>query len=284
MHFLTILTPTYNRCKTLPNLYRSLCCQTMKDFEWIVVDDGSIDNTEELIKKYKAEGAINISYIHKENGGKHTALNAGIKLLDSILAIIVDSDDELLPDAVSEIMKYYQKYKDDQRIGSWSFLRCYSNGKPIISIEKNDIKYRIKGNRPGDMAEVFKSDILKKFPFPEFQDERFLSEDVVWIEIGKHYDTVYINIPIYKCEYLEGGLTANDKPMKFASPKGSMMRGKQLMCKECGIKSNIKGAIIFDCYKKVGNGTFSLDIRERILCVLVKPIAEYYYKKWSVSK
>lgn len=142
------------------------------------------------------------------------------------------------------------------------FLKSNPDGNPVVGLEKeefvtNYIGYRIKGNRPGDMAEVFRTDVLKAYPFPEYSGEKFLSEDVVWIEIGKKYNCVFVNKSIYQCEYLDCGLTANDKSLKFASPKGSMMRGKQLMSKECGIKANIKGAIIYDCYKKSLRGGLS---------------------------
>lgn len=260
MSLVTVLTPTYNRVHTLPNLYKSLCIQSNKDFEWLIVDDGSIDKTEELCKSFMEEAPFTVQYIKKVNGGKHTALNVGIKKIASPLTIIVDSDDQLTSNAIEIIYLYYNKYKKNQDIGCFSFLRCYENGKAIVGLEKNEfidsyIKYRIKQEHAGDMAEVFFTDILKQHLFPEFIGERFLSEDVVWIEIGKKYKYCFINKPIYICEYLKDGLTANDKPMKFASPLGSMLRGKQLMLKECGLKVNIKGAIIYNCYKnkKISN-------------------------------
>lgn len=288
---LTIITPTYNRARFLSNLYKSLLKQEVSSFVWMIVDDGSTDNTEEVVKSFCEEKKIPITYIHKDNGGKHTALNVGIKEIDTELTMIVDSDDTLLPNAVSEINKYYRKYKDAERIATWAFLRCNSVGKPIVELDdeefvENYIKYRIKENRPGDMAEVFRTSVLNDFPFPEYLGEKFISEDVVWIEIGKHYDSVFINKAIYQCEYLEGGLTANDKPMKFSSPKGSMLRGKQLMSKECGLKANIKGAIIYDCYKREiqsvdEQSELRLELYELILTFFVKPYGTYFNRKWK---
>ena len=286
---LTIITPTYNRAKLLPNLYKSLLQQEKNFFIWMIVDDGSTDNTKEVVKTFQEENKFPIKYIHKENGGKHTALNVGIRQIDTELTMIVDSDDTLLPNAVFEIDKYYRKYKDIKRIATWAFLRCYSDGKPIIELDQeefveNYIKYRIRENRPGDMAEVFRTNVLKDFPFPVFPDEKFISEDVVWIEIGKHYDSVFINKAIYQCEYLEGGLTANDKPMKFASPRGSMLRGKQLMSKECGLKANIRGAIIYDCYKprdsQIIPNSLYLSGREQVLAFLFVGMGKLFRYKW----
>ena len=290
MKTVTIITPTYNRAELLKNLYQSLEQQNNKDFEWLIVDDGSTDRTKEAVEEITDNASFQINYIWKENGGKHTALNVGIKTIHTELTMIVDSDDQLLPNAVDEIHKVHHKYSSFDKIGVYSFLRCYSNGKPIVSLDKEEfvdsyVKYRIKENRPGDMAEVFKTCVLREFPFPEFQGEKFLSEDVVWIQIGLKYQYVFINKPIYQCEYLEGGLTANDKPMKFASPYGSMLRGKMLMNKECGIVQNFKGAIIYDCYRRNLTDVhlderLNLNLRDRVMCILSEPISFYYFARW----
>lgn len=290
MKTVTIITPTYNRAGLLKNLYQSLEQQSNKDFEWLIVDDGSTDHTKEAVEGIINKASFRVDYIWKENGGKHTALNVGIKTIHTELTMIVDSDDQLLPNAVDEICKVHRKYSSHDEIGVYSFLRCYSNGKPIVSLDAEEfvdsyIKYRIKENRPGDMAEVFKTLVLKKFSFPEFQGERFISEDVVWIQIGLRYQYAFINKPIYQCEYLEGGLTANDKPMKFTSPCGSMLRGKMLMSRECGIIQNFKGAIIYDCYRrKLVNAhldeRLKLDLRDKVMCFFCKPISIYYFARW----
>lgn len=290
MKKLTVITPTYNRAELLKNLYQSLEQQNNKDFIWLIVDDGSSDHTKEVVSEIMNKASFHIDYVWKENGGKHTALNVGIKKINTELTMIVDSDDQLLPSAVSEIYRVHRKYSNNDEIGVYSFLKCYSNGKPVVSLEKEEfvdsyVKYRIKENRPGDMAEVFKTFVLKKIVFPEYQGERFLSEDVVWIQIGLKFKYAFINKSIYQCDYLEGGLTANDKPMKFASPRGSMLRGKMLMSKECGIIQNLKGAIIYDCYRRKLTDAYldenlKLDLRERTMCIFCKPISFYFFVRW----
>ena len=288
---ITILTPTYNRGYIINNLYESLLRQSDYDFKWLIVDDGSTDNTKELIGNFIEENKIQIKYIKKYNGGKHTALNYGLKYVDTPLVMIVDSDDKLSDDAVSKIKKIDLTYSQDDRVAVYSFLRCYSNGKEIVK-NKNDlfisdyIEYRIKKNNPGDMAEVFKTDVLRRYPFPEFKNEKFLSEDVVWIEIAKKYKTVFVNIPIYECEYLSDGLTANDKRVKFESPLGSMLRGKQLMYRKCGILANVKGAIIYDCYKwklkKEIPDQLKLSTRDILLSKVFSIFGILYNNKWKV--
>lgn len=287
---LTIITPTYNRANLLVHLYGSLESQTNKQFCWMIVDDGSTDDTFDIVSRLKGHSSFNIIYLQKTNGGKHTALNFGIKEINTELTFIVDSDDTLTEDAVQSILDVHERYKTQDRISSYTFLRGTDSKTPVIPIERDEfienyIVYRIKNNRPGDMAEVYKTKYLKQFPFPEFAGEKFISEDVVWIEISKVSDTVYLNKVIYICEYLPDGLTANDKPMKFASPIGSMMRGKQLMSKECGIKANIKGAIIYNVYLQEAikinkRNEIKLCLREKLLCILTCTLHRYYYKKW----
>lgn len=288
--FISVLTPAYNRAYKLPELYGSLLQQS-EDFSWVIIDDGSTDNTEFIVQSFIKENKIDIVYVKKRNGGKHTAINEGIKLCNSELTIIVDSDDRLLPNGLSDIRKYYLKYQNCSNVGCWTFLRCGKNGDIRITVDKDEfldnyIRYRIKGNRPGDMAEVFLTEVLKKNPFPEFPGERFLSEDVVWIEIGKKYDSVYINKPIYECEYLEDGLTSNDKIVKFKSPYGSMLRGKQLMYFKCGMVQNIKGAIIYDCYRReIVDGKLPEELvltkYQELLTFLLKPLGKVYNRKWK---
>ena len=288
---ITVLTPTYNRCDKLIKLKESLEQQTSKNFEWMIVDDGSTDKTEEWVSKIKDKLGFLVKYIKKTNGGKHTALNVGIQAISTEMTIIVDSDDILLPNAIELITKFYNKYKDNNQIGAFSFLRVFPNREVVSPISQDEIissyiQYRIKGNRSGDMAEVFFSRVLKEYPFPEFYGEKFLSEDVVWLQISKKYKYVFINQAIYQCEYLQDGLTLNDKKNKFASPIGSMLRGKMLMNPQCGFVANLKGAIIYNCYRKEIRGTLPEVVspdtfRDKILILITNIFGIYFRKKWK---
>lgn len=286
----TVLTPTYNRGDLLINAYKSLIKQDNKNFVWMVIDDGSVDNTEEIIKRFIDEKKIDIVYLKKDNGGKHTALNYGIEQISTELTVILDSDDKLLSNAVSNIELYYEKYKNYDNVGILCFLRCHSNGIPIVNLDNkefvsNYIDYRIRHNHPGDMAEVFFTEVLKKYPFPVFKNEKFISEDVVWIQMGLDFDTVFIGKSIYVCDYLSGGLTDSDKKVKFQSPVGSMLRGNRLMNKQCGIRANIRGAIIYNCYKieanrKKINYKVLICCNRPILCFVLYPVGIFFNIKW----
>lgn len=289
--FLTILTPTFNRATYLTHLYKSILEADDNDkVLWLIIDDGSNDETKLVVKKFKEENKIEVKYVYKENGGKHTAINIGLQYISTPLVMIVDSDDIITKNAVTFIEKIHQKYKTNSSISGYTFLRCTSNGKIIAPIEEDEfianyITYRIKGNRPGDMAEVFRTNVLKQYPFTVFDNENFLSEDTNWIKIALKYDEVFVKIPIYICDYLDGGLTSTDKKAKFFSPKGSMLRGKMLMIKKCGLKNNLKGAIIYDCYKRLvidqnDNRINLTSFYEYLLCSLMRPLGFFFYFKW----
>lgn len=291
---ITVITPTYNRANKIENLYQSLQNQTQKNFEWLIIDDGSSDNTKEKVFSFSEKSPFPIKYIYKENGGKHTALNLGIKTIETELTFIVDSDDVLLPDCMETIDLYYKKYKTTENLGVLSFLRSEIKQGVILKMPTDEhlgsyVADRVKIDRAGDMAEVFVTKVLKSFPFPEFEGERFLSEDVVWIQMGMKYKTAFINKAIYLFEYLPDGLTRNDKSHKFASPLGSMLRGIMLMKNECGAKANLKGAIIYNCYKyeaqklntPIPKQLKPNGIKEKTLLFLTKPIGRYYNKKWK---
>lgn len=290
---LTVLTPTYNRANTLKKLYDSLLQQTCKDFEWLIVDDGSFDETKDLIDSFIKENKIIIKYVYKKNGGKHTALNLGIELIQTELTIIVDSDDYLTGNAIDTINNYYELNKENKKIAFYSYLRVNRNGKILCKPKKNNfvdnyLKIRIKNNLKGDMAEVFVNKILKNYRFLEFDNEKFISEDTLWIEIAKKYDTLFVNIPIYVCDYLTDGLTKNDKKYKFKSPFGSMLRGIQLMYKDCGIVANIKGAIIYNCYKieagKDLENIKQMNLYQKTLISITKPLGVVFNHYWKKKR
>lgn len=291
MRLVTVITPTYNRGKNLECLFESLQKQTCNCFEWMIVDDGSVDDTRERVEFFKSLANFPIHYIYKQNGGKHTALNVGIQRITTELTFIVDSDDTVVPNGIETIIEFYDKYKNETKIGVWSFLKSQKGRGVVLKMPEDEIissyaEERIRSERPGEMAEVFLTSALQKFPFPEFSGEKFLSEDVVWIPVGLSYKTVFVNRVIYEYEYLQDGLTQNDKKHKFQSPLGSMMRGKMLMNCACGVKANIKGAIIYNCYRCEVSEPIPACLKEdnpknRLLLFLTWPLGIVYNKKWK---
>ncbi len=262
MSSITILTPTYNRADCLSELYCSLTEQTSRDFEWYVVDDGSTDGTMELIQGYLEEKKIPIRYERKANGGKHTALNQGIANIQSELTFIVDSDDYLPQDAVETILFYHGKYRNTDNLCGYSFLRCHRDGTVNTAYFPGDElvgtyrQVRICGNIGGDKAEVFYTDILRKYPFPVFQGEKFLPEDIVWMRMSGPYQMVHINKNIYYCDYRKGGLTRGGHRMKIHSPQGMILRSKiYLEEKDIPFRIKIKMMLLYLVYGRFAGYT-----------------------------
>lgn len=261
----TIFTPTYNRAYTLERLYNSLVNQNDNDFEWIVIDDGSTDNTAEVINNMKNESKIQITYEKKENEGKHVAINRGLEIANGELFFIVDSDDYLTQDAIQKIRKNYQgikgdnsfigivglRGKNDKEVWNWDGKK---EGKKdflgLDFIDATSIEYRFKYGIKGDRAEVFKTSMLKKYSFPKFNGENFILEGVVWNKIAHDgYKFRYFNDIIYITEYLEDGLTKNMKKKLLKNIHGTIYKINQdLKYKEIPLKIRIRNVINYCRY------------------------------------
>lgn len=290
----TVLTPTYNRIELLPRLYQSLLEQVNKDFCWLIVDDGSVDGTSELVTSWMQDNQIPIRLVTQENGGKHRALNNGIKRIESEFTFIVDSDDYLPTDAIRTILAYAEKYgqaREKEQVCGFSFLRCYENGEvntAYFPIDEHIGTYRdvrINGHIGGDKAEVFYTDILKKYVFPEFEGEKFLPEDLIWMRMSKDYQMVHINKCIYISEYLDGGLTKSGRKNKKNSPKGMIERSSvYLEDREVNYVTCIKMMLLYVIYNKfAGNNfreMFRQSIRKMLFLILYIP-GLIIYIKWK---
>lgn len=253
----TVFTPTYNRAYIISKLYESLLRQTDLSFEWVVVDDGSTDNTQELFEKFLNEDKIAINYIKTQNGGKQRAINKGVSVAKGELLFIVDSDDYLTDDAVFSISKHWDSIKDKNWIAGLCFRRVNYNTHKFIGGDC-DIKegeYSSIGiantlQISGDKAEVFKTSIMKLFPFPEFKRENFVPEALVWNRISKDFKLKFINYGIYLCEYLPDGLSYNFHENLKKNPQGFTLFYKEvLFCKGIPLFVKIKSLIrYFQCW------------------------------------
>lgn len=247
---ITLFTPTYNRAHLLPRLYDSICKQTYKDFEWIIVNDGSTDKTDEIVLSFIADNRININYIKQENGGKHRAVNRGVKEAKGELFFIADSDDMLPVNALENVSKTYEDIKDDNAFAGVCGLDGTFEGKVIGSglpkdiIDSTSIAVRFKLGITGDMKEVFRTEILKEFPFPEIDGERFCPEVLVWNRIATKYKLRFFNQIIYLAEYQNDGITAGIVRARMKSPLASMMTYAEMVdYQNIPISARLKAAI-----------------------------------------
>lgn len=229
MKKLTIFTATYNRANLLPRLYKSLCNQTCKEFEWVVVDDGSTDDTHKVIEQFIEQQIIDIQYFLQPNGGKCRAINSGVKMAEGYLFMIVDSDDMLYDEnVVQKVVSYMSTLELDNHccgiIGNKTNLdrTIIGNGsKPIDGT--SFIELREKYRLWGDKEEVVKTSIMQKYPFPEFEGENFMPEAVVWNRISKKYRVNYTAEPYVSCEYQTDGLTAQVLQCRRKNPQAFML-------------------------------------------------------------
>ena len=216
--FLTVFTSTYNRANTLIRLYYSLLKQTDKDFEWIIVDDGSTDNTQSMVDAWlKNDEKIKIRYFRKKNEGFHTGYNVAIANLNSELAVCIDSDDYMPADAVHKIHKCWIN-RGENEYGGIIGLDCLEDGRIIggrlpddrQSINLIDLlldKYNVAH---GDKKIVVRSDLYKKVaPMKVYPGEKYFNPHYMHLEISRNYDFLILNECLCIVEYRPDGMGAN---------------------------------------------------------------------------
>ena len=268
---LSVITPTYNRGKLLWKCFQSLVSQTETDFEWIVVDDGSTDDTEEIMKRITdTVKEFHVTYIKKENGGKHTALNASHPYIRGKYVLILDSDDQLTVDAVEIVLQNWREYEKETGIGMLIFLK--ENEQHILCAYARDeykpvdlLNYKRNSVISSDCCEVLRTDWFKKYPFPVFEGERFLAETALWYRVGLETKSIYINKVIYICQYMAGGLTKAGRSMRIRNPLGGKYTSYLRMNRRCRIEERIRAGLLFICY-----GCFAGDRTGKLL-VEMKP-------------
>lgn len=288
---LTILTPTFNRGILLEKLYESLGQQKNFDFQWLIIDDGSTDNTREIVNGFK-NNLFRIDYYYKENGGKCSALNFSHKYIIGEWVFVVDSDDTLTNDAVKTILEYIEKYKNKTNVGAFSFERVNSDKHSLSkNIHQEDyisnvIDYRINQGIGGDQAEVYQAVIFKMFSYPVYENENFLGEDYLHIMAADVCDTVYVDKYIYICDYLADGLTRAGRSLRLRNPLGGMFRNSLYFSKRFKIKYRIKGMMLYICYALCANKSLRKlycknEYKLLFIGCLVPGICLYFYWKFK---
>ncbi|WP_137624791.1 glycosyltransferase family 2 protein [Lactiplantibacillus pingfangensis] len=250
----SIITTVYNRKAKMLRLFESLEKQTNKNFEWIIVDDKSNDDTYEglkIIEESSCNFKRRIKYL-QQNSGKHIALNYGIQMANGEITIIVDSDEVAYPEMISRVLQQWEisGRVSDQQLGVIVFERFSSDGSPLRkvphdNVRANLVEYRYGNGLMGDYAETFKTSVLRKHVFPRFKDEKFLSEDYVWIDIGKVYDAIFIQQGIYTSRYDEDGLTFNSKRIMWDNPIGTMKLAEKRLSLKTPIYWKLKFIVVY---------------------------------------
>ena len=225
MRYLTIFTPTYNREYELGLLYESLKSQSCHDFLWLIVDDGSVDNTRQRVQCWIEEEQVDIQYLYQENQGKHVAMKTAIEICSTAWFICVDSVDLVPPDGVRKMLAdiscelpkgcigyIYPQYMPKE----YGVMRFPEGLSPIHIMEARSLYHVF------ETAILFQTKYLKMLECPQFSSERFMSEDAFYIPIAQFGKFVPKNQLVYESAYRDDGLTRNIFQIWIKNPKGTI--------------------------------------------------------------
>lgn len=233
---LTIFTPTYNRSQYLRLIYDSLLAQSFNDFEWLIIDDGSSDDTEKVVNQFIAcNQKFKIRYVYKENGGKHTAINLASKVANGKFVLWLDSDDRILPNSLAPFIEKLKQVESLDDISAVVGLRLGEDLKPLGSyvpiedIDVNSLNFITKKKVRGDYCWAIKKEILCQYPYPVYPGEKFCTEGVVLNRISERYKTRFVNLPVIIGDYISGGLTEQLHKLTRENPLGYLTYYKDII-------------------------------------------------------
>jgi glycosyltransferase involved in cell wall biosynthesis len=252
---LTVFTATYNRGHLIERLYRSLQRQSCFDFEWLVIDDGSEDNTRSLFDVWtKEDNLFKIRYYYQENRGLIRALNRGIQLAQGEYLAKIDSDDFVVDDFTANIINWIQGIQHVEGIYAVAGLRVSPAGIPLKGVwpkipenigylDATDLE-RKDYDLDADMCEAWRTDVLRRHPFPVWDGEKFAPEQIVFHEIALEGLKIrWYPVPMSVCEYQEGGLTRGASRLEKQNPMGYAMMYNHKLKYMRGIKQRLKMAM-----------------------------------------
>lgn len=246
-----VFTPTYERAYILPKLYESLCSQTSQDFIWMVVDDGSTDGTEELVRSWVDRGDLRIDYVRVANGGKPRAINLGVARCENPLFFVVDSDDWLVPTAIEHVLKVWRTIKGDDRYAGIVALRGTDESTPMVTWMPEgakDVKYwdlfETMGFA-GDTSLIHRTAVLRDYPYEVAPGELFIAETSVYYRLDERYVMLADNTILTICHYLEDGLTQNFAANAKRSPVGYWKHKRYCASRSTTLKGRFRETLLY---------------------------------------
>ena len=289
MKKLAIFTPTFNRVYVLSRLYDSLCAQICQDFEWLIVDDGSTDNTRELIEEWLKEKKIDIRYVYQDNSGKMMAHNRAVQETQTELFMCVDSDDYLCSvQVVGDIISFWDNHSkklNDDICGIIAFKEieqkrmAFPEGMNIAHLsELGDKGFK------GESALVFRRDVLEHNPFPYFAGEKFITDVYIYDQIDQKYKFMLYPYYAQHCEYHEDGYSHNYMKLLFDNPQG--FRAYHNQCVSFRKKGYLKNVICYIALSlRIGDWGMMRYASSKILTILLFPlgILKYLYDNYRLS-
>ena len=291
---LTVFTPAYNRAHTLGRTYESMLRQDCKDFVWLIVDDGSADNTAQLVKEWQSrDNGFEIRYIYKENGGMHTAHNTAYANIDTLLNTCIDSDDALADGAVRKIVGKWHEVQDkgyagivglDADMNTGEVIGC---GFPEGLTETTLSGYYARGGR-GDKKLVYRTDVMQQYPeYPVYEGERYVSLAYKYLLCDQDYQLAVLNEVLCDVEYQTDGSSMNMVRQYYRNPRGfAFWRIVKMQYPESAKR------LVMDCIHYCSSSMLSRNKRyikespKKLLTVLCTPAGAALAAliKWKVSK
>lgn len=289
MATLTVFTPAYNRAHTLPRTYESLCRQDCKDFVWLVVDDGSTDGTDALVKAWQTkDNGFEIRYLYKENGGMHTAHNAAYEAIDTELNVCIDSDDCLAEGAVRKILEQWRTVKDlgyagiiglDADLGG----NLIGKGFPLGLRETTLSGYYAAGGS-GDKKLVYRTDVVRQYPpYPVFDGEKYVALAYKYRLIDQDYKLAVLNEILCNVEYQPDGSSSTMWKQYLNNPNGFAFWRKICMQYPTSMKRTIVDCIHY-CSSSMlaGNSHYISESPKKLLTFFCSPFG--LLLTWFVKK
>lgn len=282
---LTIFTPSYNRAYILHKCYESLKRQSNKDFLWLIIDDGSTDNTKELVDSWIDENLIEIRYHYQNNQGMHGAHNKAYELMDTELNVCIDSDDYMADDAVENIINFWNKNKRDDLAGIIA-LDAYEDGNIIGQKFPEDMRettlFEINNIHkvPGDKKLVYRTELTKEYPYPLFEGEKYVGLAYKYYKLDEKYKLLTLNKVVCIVEYLEDGSSKNMLRQYRTNPKGfAFYRIENMKNSKASLKFKIKENIHYVSSSLISkNKKFIKESPCKLLTILSIPVGMALYK------
>lgn len=283
---ITIFTPSYNRKRELEKLYKSLLNQNYQNFEWLIVDDGSTDETDSYIKNLKMENKIEINYIYKANGGKQSAYNLGIKKAKGNIFLCIDSDDILKSNILLQIIEDFKQIDYDEKIGGVVYLQSYikhpeniiGTSFPVDDMIEDYYSIYNKLNIKGDKLIVLKTEVARQYEFPIIQDEKFVPEALIFNRISLKYKFLCKNTIAAHKDYLNGGYSDKYFDLVKKNPNGNQLYYKELLeFNSCFY--NIYGYILFGLYAKKSFKKIIMETKYKLKVIMLFVPTFVIYKK-----
>jgi len=287
----TVFTPTYNRAKTLRRVYESLVTQTFRDFEWLIVDDGSSDNTKEIVDAWRSQSDFTIRYFFQENSGKHIATNLAASEAEGVLFLTLDSDDACSPNALERLSLHWDAIVKEQRDKEFTGVTCLVQDPegnisgtrfPYEPTDSTSIEIRLKHAVTGEKWGFHRTEVMREFPFPSFLGEKFLIEGIVWNRISQQYKTRYVNEVLRTRYTTPESLSVTD--MRFGSAAGTRLYHQEYIRFhwQAPLRLLLKHYVNYVRFSlHSGTGVFAQvnEIRSRLLWTAAFPLGYFFYKR-----